>query len=208
MVPPGKESWVSFALGVPVSSPYLWLWVPRTEGIRWRRLNAAPEGCARLYGSASNSAWTRRPGEAYAIRTDPPLRVAAEFAPGNAIDGFARMTEGKTSLWASDPRQPLPQWLSLEFGERVALNTVLLTFDTNLSPRLPGPGNARETVRDYTVSVRQADAWKEVATVRGNFQRRSTARFETVQAEAVRVTVLATHGDPSARIFEVRLYSE
>jgi len=161
-----------------------------------------------MYGNAGSGAWTQRPGEAYAVRYDPPLRVAAEFAAENVIDGFARMTEGKTGLWASDPRQPLPQWLTLEFAQPTALTTAILTFDTNLSPRLPGPGNARETVRDYTVSVRQGETWRDVATVRGNYQRRSATRFERVAAEAVRITVQATQGDPSARIFEVRLYNE
>jgi hypothetical protein len=207
-VPPGRESWVSFPLGVPVDTPFVWFWIPKTEGITWRLMTFAPQGCARMYGNAGSGAWTRRPGEAYAVRYDPPLRVAAEFAAENVIDGFARMTEGKTSLWASDPRQPLPQWLCLEFAQPIALTTAILTFDTNLSPRLPGPGNARETVRDYTVSVRQGETWREVAAVRANFQRRSTVRFERVETEAVRITVHGTQGDPSARIFEVRLYDE
>jgi len=207
-VPPGREGWVDVALGLPVASPYLWLWVPRTEGVTWRLLSAAPEGSARLYGNAAGGTWTRRPGEAYAMRFDPPLRVAAEFAPANVIDGLARVTDGKSSLWASDPTQPLPQWVCLDFPQPITVNTAILTFDTNLSPRLPGPGNARETVRDYVVSVRQGDAWKDVATVRGNFQRRNVVRFGPVSAEAVRVAVTATHGDPSARVFEIRLYNE
>ena len=44
--------------------------------------------------------------------------------------------------------------------------------------------------------------------MKGNFQRHNRVRFEAVETDAVRVTVHGTHGDKSARIFEVRLYNE
>jgi len=207
-VPPGRESWVNFALDTPVSSPFVWFWIPKTEGLTWRLTNAAPDGGGRLYGNAGGNTWTLRKGEGYAFRTDPPLRVTAGFAPENVINGTARAWDGKSNLWASDPRQPLPQWVTLEFARPITVSTAYLTFDTNLAPRLPGPGNARETVRDYTVSVRQGDAWREVATVKGNFQRHNRVRFAAVQTDAVRVTVQGTQGDKSARVFEIRLYNE
>ncbi len=208
LVPPGAGSWVTFRLGAPVSSPYVWFWVPRTEGVSWRLSSRAPDGAARLYGNAAAGVWTPRPGESYAFGCEPPLRLAADFAPANVVDGHARRTDAGSSLWASDPRQPLPQWVCLEFERPVTVASAVLTFDTNLSARLPGPGVAPETVRDYVVSVRRGQTWEEAAVVRGNFQRRSTARFAPRETDAVRVTVTATWGDPSARIFEVRLYGE
>jgi hypothetical protein len=207
-VPAGRESWVSFALDTPISSPFVWFWIGSAEGVTWRLMSTAPEGCSRVYGNAAAGTWTRRPGECYALKVDPPLRVAAEFAAANVINGTARTWGGKSNLWASDPRQPLPQWLALDFASPITVNTAYLTFDSNLAPRLPGPGNARETVRDYTLSIRNGAAWQEVAQVKGNFQRHNTVRFPPVPAEAVRVTVQATNGDASARIFEVRLYNE
>jgi hypothetical protein len=56
--------------------------------------------------------------------------------------------------------------------------------------------------------VRRGETWQEVARVKGNFQRHNIARFGPVDTDAVRVTVHATNGDPSARIFQVRLYNE
>ena len=154
-VPPGRESWVVFPLDVPIASPFVWFWIPKTAGVTWRLMDTMPGGGARLYGDAPSSRWTLRQGECYAIRIEPPLRIAAEFAPGNVINGTARMWQGKSNLWASDPLEKLPQWLALEFAQPITVNTAYLTFDTNLAPRLPGPGNARETVRDYTLSVRR-----------------------------------------------------
>jgi hypothetical protein len=208
LVPAGKESWVPFALDLPVASPFLWFWIGPQDGLTWRLQDTAPDGCSRMYGNAAASTWTVRPGECYALKVDPPLRVAADFAAANVINGSARTWAGKSNLWASDPRQPLPQWLTLELAAPSTVNAAYLTFDTNLAPRLPGPGKAPETVRDYTLSVRHGEVWQEVATVRGNFQRHNIVRFEPVLATAVRLTVLATNGGASARIFEVRLYHE
>ena len=69
-------------------------------------------------------------------------------------------------------------------------------------------GPQPETVRDYTVAVRQpGGGWVEVAAVAGNFLRLRRHRFAPVEAEAVRVTVKATNGDDHARIFEIRCYA-
>ena len=42
----------------------------------------------------------------------------------------------------------------------------------------------------------------------GNFQRRRVHRFSPVTAKRFRLTVTATYGDPSARVFGIRLYDE
>ncbi|MHB0874803.1 MAG: hypothetical protein ACYC5O_02040, partial [Anaerolineae bacterium] len=43
---------------------------------------------------------------------------------------------------------------------------------------------------------------------RGNHQRRRRHEFATVRTTALRLTVLATNGAPSARVYEVRAYLE
>ena len=61
-------------------------------------------------------------------------------------------------------------------------------------------------VRDFTCSVKTGDDWRGIARVTDNHQRRSTLHFDAVQADAVRIKVTATWGDPSARIYEVGVY--
>ena len=63
-------------------------------------------------------------------------------------------------------------------------------------------------VCDYELSRRTGDGWKTLASVRGNFQRRRVHRFPRVTTSALRLTVHATHGDRSARVFEIRAYGE
>ncbi len=40
------------------------------------------------------------------------------------------------------------------------------------------------------------------------FRRRRVYRFETVTGSKLRLTIQATHGDPPARVFEIRAYHE
>jgi len=63
-------------------------------------------------------------------------------------------------------------------------------------------------VRDYELALRDGPKWKTVGEVRGNFQRRRVHRFADVATSAVRLTVHATNGDRSARVFEIRAYRE
>jgi len=56
--------------------------------------------------------------------------------------------------------------------------------------------------------LHDGSSWQEVARVKDNFQRRRIHRFPTVDAQRLRVLVQATHGDKSARLFEVRAYAE
>lgn len=208
-VSPRHSGWVEFSLDTPVATPFLAFWLSPAEGIHWRLMSGAPPGCRRFYGSAANASWTFVKGQYYACFTEPMLAVAAGFAPENVIDGIARRHNDETHMWASETREAFPQWIQLEFPERIDLNSLYLTFDTNLAPKLHGPAYPPECVRDYTVSVRNADGtWLETANVTDNFQRHCIHRFPTVQTDAVRVTVTATNGDRSARIFEIRAYNE
>jgi len=208
LVPPRKESWVEFEPDVDTESPFLWFWLPKTEGISWRLMSGATMGCARAYGSAAGKQWTARKGEYYAFYTEPSLRAPTTYRPENVINGKARIWDGETNMWASDPSQPFPQWIELDFGNLTDVNAVYLTFDTNMAPRIPTAARPPECVRDYTVSCRDGAGWRTVADVKGNWLRRRIHRFDTIKTDKVRLTVTATNGDEYARVFEVRAYCE
>ncbi|RLE78720.1 MAG: hypothetical protein DRJ52_09950, partial [Thermoprotei archaeon] len=50
--------------------------------------------------------------------------------------------------------------------------------------------------------------WEEVTYVKNNYKRRRIHRFKRVRAEALRLEVLSTNGDRSARVYEIRVYNE
>jgi hypothetical protein len=63
-------------------------------------------------------------------------------------------------------------------------------------------------VKDYDVEALVGGSWKTIASGRDNYMRRCTHRFDAVEAEKLRLNVLATNGALMARVYEVRVYDE
>jgi len=204
-VPLGRR-WVKLPFGMNLA-----------RGLYRVALGAAPElswGASTLYlpGMAAG-----RPGQIIGwrpeqSRTGSPRLLATHclrqvpsslaYGPENVTGGMSR-AESWTELWASDPQEPLPQWIELELERPARLSRVELTFDTNID-RLVDFGPTPECARDYEVEVRLGSAWRKVAEVRGNYQRKRRHDFAPADSDALRITVRATNGAPDARIFEVR----
>jgi hypothetical protein len=122
--------------------------------------------------------------------------------------------------WMSDPGQGLPAWLEIQWNDTVQLREIILIFDTGLHRHLTlsqADGYTRtmlwgspqpEAVRDYVLTAKTPDGWREIAREEGNYQRRRTHVLATpVEARALRVTVIAMNGLDHARILEVRAYA-
>jgi hypothetical protein len=151
------------------------------------------------------------------VNRDPAdlARQARVGAPAaKVIDGHVR---GDTHQWVAKMEGEPSIELSWPAPQRIS--EVQITFDTAFGRMLTLSAQASvnremirgpqpETVRDYTVAVRKPGGiWMEVAAVAGNFLRLRRHRFAPVEAEALRVTVKATNGDDTARIFEIRCYA-
>ena len=106
----------------------------------------------------------------------------------------------------------MPQSLNLAFPRRITLNSIYITFDTNLclfqNLHLPNWRAPEETVRDYRIWYRLEGEWKTVGTFRDNFQRRPVHRFPRMEADEIKVEVLSTWGSKTAAVYEVRVYDE
>lgn len=210
-VPPGKERWISFPIGRKIDAPYAWVWLPPEKGIEWRLMMTAPAGSSRAYGGGNGRSWTVMENQYYACHTDPPRGLPISCPPESIVNGVSRIVDDNLNMWQSDPDKPMPQWIELDFGEEKTFNTVYITFDTNMDPRhkdLTGIEFVPQSVRDYAIAVPESDGWNVLAAETENFQRHRVHRFDPVTASRLRLTVKATNGDPSARVFEVRVYKE
>ncbi len=202
---PGRR-YVKFAFNRDVADPFIWFYMPRTAGVEWElKKSARIEGC-RAYGSAAAGTWTVVPSQQYAAYLNPGIRIEENYRPESVIDGVARIVGSVKHCWVSDPEQPLPQWIELDFGKPVEIGSVRLTFDTELNARFPEPPVPKECVKEYRVAVLEGAQWRDVAVVRENFMRHRVHDFPKVRTAKVRLTVEATNGDPSARVFEMRVY--
>lgn len=205
-VKPG-EQWTVFSFKTNVAAPYVGVWLEPVKGVHWMLASEAPNGSCRAYGGTAKNPWTSVSSQYYAMYTEPARQYAIEVGPECVIDGVSRVLGRTNHFWCSDALQPLPQWIELDLGKPRSIHTVQLTFDTDFSLRWPGGPLSPRCVKDYEILCSDgAGGWKTLGSETGNFQRHRVHTFSPVETQKVRVNVTATHGDPSARIFEVRIY--
>ena len=146
-------------------------------------------------------------------------RETADGAAANVIDGVNRdIGDGGTHQWRA-PLTPTAPWIQLQWERPQKIGMLQITFDSGLARRLFLTGEVRhrkyqirgpqpETVADYRVEAESGGRFQTVATVTGNFLRLRQHSFASLKTRAIRIHVLRTNGDPLARIFEIRCYSE
>lgn len=153
---------------------------------------------------------------------------APEFQPEQVISGVTRCVHGEggvtpgrvipgTHRWISTAE--LPASLTLEWPDAVCISSIQLIFDSGLHrlltfslaqgvhSRMHWGQGAPENARDYSIAARTGTCWQPLLAVTGNHQRLRRHQLTIpVEAEALRITITATHGDAAARIVEVRIY--
>lgn len=207
-LPAGFEGFAALPVAVPAGEAGVALHLQTTGGVRLAHGEAVLPGVQVLVpdDAGALTPW----GVRLAFHTRPVLAWPADYAPANAISGISRTVGTKSHLWVSDPGQPLPQSLTLTWDQPQRFDTVQLTFDTDMHAPRCGHGHIcgrpPECVRDYDLAVRRGGAWETLLEVRGNCLRHRIHPLATVEADALRLTVTATHGAPSARVYEVRVY--
>lgn len=150
--------------------------------------------------------WRQLRGNVMTTQTTPQM---SPYRPQVVTNGRA-WPEDMPNVWISDPEEPMPQWLELQWEKEQDVSTVQIAFDNQLDLKTrerPGLWRAPECVRDWRILVADGDGWREVFAETGNYQRFRVVRFEPERTTAIRVVVEATNADPSARIFEIRAYA-
>ena len=139
------------------------------------------------------------------------------YGVSNIISGITRRIDNEAHFWKSDSNSSLPHWLRFKLKTTSKISTVQITFDSNLeiekkitmSSRRQNqqvPGVPKELVRDYKVTL--IHNGKEVSSqkISGNFQRVNRICFDSILCDTVKIDMLTTNGDTSAKVFEVRIY--
>ncbi|MGC8971498.1 MAG: FAD-dependent oxidoreductase [bacterium] len=138
----------------------------------------------------------------YAFKISP---CSYPYYPENIINGISRPTYYGPNLWISE--KGLPQSLAVDFSQRSIINTICLTFDTYLdSPEHSRGVPEPECIRDYAIYYKIDGEYRKFLSITDNYYRRRIHKFEDIECDGISIEVLATNGDPYARIFEVRIY--
>ena len=202
--PANGRGWVEFAVNAAIKPGYYYVILSPAPGVSWRLFDIQPPDTARAY--RSGKAWNAMP-DAYQFRLGPPgaAETASEkqpehsadkmFVPENVVNGFARAVRGWPNSWRPDPTKPLPQWVELDFGREVTFNTIHVSFQTR---------EHRATA--FRLETPRGEAWRSVAEVTGNLQRRRVLRFDPVKAARLRLVIAEAR--PEMGVCEIRVYHE
>jgi len=217
VVPANGQHWVDFPIDVAfANSRHLGLFLRPAGGLSWALMEKGPTGSCRGYlKNAETDEWSAINHQYYAFYTDSEISGSSNFSASNVTNGVTRIVDDQINMWKSDPSQHMPQWVQLAWDEAKSMNTIYLTFDTNLNQAKHQTWEWKEkdrmvpeSVRDYQVQYHDGSEWITLVNVEDNYQRRRIHNFRTVTTDKVRVLVTKTNGDPSARLYEVRLYNE
>jgi FAD dependent oxidoreductase len=209
VVPLGQKQWVNFEIPEHITLPkngYVRLDLLPNPKVIWHVAGAIEPGHVSAFEMAPGKMRRYSSGVTLAVRVDPPQ---ASFGASNVISGQTR-PHASTNLWRSDPGHPLPQWLQLAWPDEKKISIVELTFAGHLlreyhayAPLYRDP----QCVRDYDIEIEIDGEWQPVLEIRGNYQRhRRHALATRASAKRLRIKVLATNGDPSAAVYEIRIY--
>ena len=125
--------------------------------------------------------------------TKPRPKREEMYRAANVVNGFARAIRGWPNSWRPDPKEPLPQWVELDFGRQVNVGCVHVSFQSEAM-----------SAEEFRIETVDGDDRKTVATVAGNQQRRRVLRFERTAASKLRLVV--TKATDQMGICEIRAY--
>jgi hypothetical protein len=208
-IPKGECKWITFPIGLRgTQEKVYWIWISKNPKISLCYMSEEFIGVEAVYFDGEE--------EKLPSSITPCFKLIPESIPyseENIINGVSR-PELWPNIWISDPSQKLPQWVEIDFGDIKEVNTVYLTFDTNLNrpvgqrPGIKGP--IPQCVRDYIIYYydNEISSWIKLCEVKGNYQRRRIHKFSTIRTNKLKIEVLATNGYPAVQIYELRAYKE
>lgn len=186
--------------------------LPRTPGISWALFSdtadgpaQSPVGCtaAQLPGPARWQPITR--GCHFCMRVTPEQKP---YGAGSVVKGTNR-PDRWPNIYISDPAQALPAWLELRLPAAKRIDTMQVTFDTDINRHTRAAlFRYPDCVKRYEVLIPDGNGWRRIASEEDNYMRRRVLRFAPVSTDRVRLMVHETNGAKSARVYEVRLYAE
>ncbi len=133
--------------------------------------------------------------------------------PEKVINGISRKLGQEINGWITRPGESL----TLTLDSTYEIHEVRMTFESNfaypirvtMSPNRQAqqrPGVPKELVKDVRIEFLRGGEIVKTAEVTDNHQRLCRVEVEAVEADAVRITPLATNGAEAVVVHEVRIY--
>jgi len=141
--------------------------------------------------------------------------------PEAVIDGIARTTQAGEHCWESLPLAGEEVWIELRWAAPQSISRLQITFDSHLEERLiftqaeqvyAAPHIVRTVparlVSHFTIQTPAGHGWRTVRAIAGNYRRHCREVFTpALVTPAIRISITATQGAHTARLFEIRAYT-
>jgi hypothetical protein len=217
-LPAKSEGWFEFSLGGVELGPKdaasdadrVLIHLDANPTVQWAMADGPCETAEAVEHSHHSPRW--KPLGAMGTMRLSPAPKLGEAA--NVANGFhRRFSRAPLNLWLSDPRDGLPQSLTLEWDEPQSISRVCLTFDnlpklTHENPWHAGTRVLPMLAKAYEVSVWQDGEWTALVEADDNHHRWCVHEIEPVTTTRLRLTVKAAWGEGfGARVYEVRAYA-
>lgn len=209
-VPVGGPTWVDWDVALPAAaaegSSYIRIDLEASPDVEWHISPAVLPGQIATYEDRPGHYRRFGSGQTLSFRVSPAQRG---YEPGEVISGVAR-PHRSTNEWRSDPAEPLPAWIQLDWDTPRTVRQVQVTFPGHLLREYhayPPFFRDPQTLREYEIQAAQADGWHTLARVQDNTSTRVVHTFDSpVTTDRLRLVALKTNGDPSAGVYEIRAY--
>lgn len=137
--------------------------------------------------------------------------------PSNINGDYARRIDETEYAWISQDFASKSEWLRIQLEKATNMNQIYLSFDPDFSkPIFITPSlklrakrlaeMPEKLIRSYKLMLKKNGQVQKEIVVEDNYQRVNRHTFEAVACDEILLEVLATYGDPHARVFEIRAY--
>jgi len=177
------------------------------EAIVWPRANKTVPGCVSMYGLTDGQMAAFFQGSTLSFKVSPAQSC---YEAKNILDGWAR-TYVSTSLWRACPEEIEDSWVELEWEQEQTISEVMLTFPGNILREYHAYEpfyRDSECPKEFTICALDAyGEFTELIEEKNNYQRHRKYTLEVpVKTRKLRIYFQATNGDPSAGLYQIRVY--
>jgi hypothetical protein len=205
-----RKAWITWPVGLelPRTGGFIRLELAQNEEVEWHSAGTTIPGHTSAFDMGGGK--MRRyhtDGGTQSYRISPPQSC---FNGEQTVSGVTRPYRS-TNVWVSDPAEPLPQWVQLDWQEQREISEVQLTFPGHLMReyhQYPPFYRDPQCPKDVDIEAMVDGVWRVIASVADNYQQRvRLALTAPIVTNSLRVVIRATNGSPSAALIEIRCYS-
>ncbi len=148
---------------------------------------------------------------------DAEISCSSERYPcDNVKNGFTRNIRTSINFWESE-KIINNEYIKADFNEPKVINEIQLRFDSNLTREIRPSmslwasnaqvrGVPRELLKDYSIELFMNGKTVASEDISGNYMRLNKIQFDSVTADSIKITITATNGWSTARIFDIKAF--